>query len=83
MELTVIPIVNGLLGTILKDLVKEELEIGERTDTIKTTTFLGSARILRREYWRPKETCGHSDSSERPSANAGVKNSQGVIRKGI
>ena len=25
------------------------------------------------ESWRPEETCCHSDSSERPSANADVK----------
>ena len=28
--------------------------------------------------WRPEETCNHSDSCEIPSANAGIKNSQGV-----
>ena len=37
----------------------------------------------RPEYWeksrRLEETCCHSNSSERPSADAGVKNSQGVI----
>ncbi len=27
---------------------------------------------------RPEETCGHSDSSEKPSANTDVKNSRGV-----
>ena len=30
------------------------------------------------ESWRLEETCCHSDPSERPSANADVKNSQGV-----
>ena len=31
------------------------------------------------EFRWPKETCGHLDSSERPSANVGEKNLQGVI----
>ena len=31
------------------------------------------------ESWRLEGTCCHSNSSERPSANAGEKNSQGVI----
>ena len=31
------------------------------------------------ESWRPEETCCHSISSERPSTNAGVKSSLGVI----
>ena len=30
------------------------------------------------ESWRPKETCCHSDSCEKPSANTDVKNSKGV-----
>ena len=31
------------------------------------------------ESWRLKETCCHSNSNERPSANVGVKNSPGVL----
>ena len=34
--------------------------------------------ILIKESWRLEETCCHSNSSERPSAIADVKNSQGV-----
>ena len=30
----------------------------------------------REESWRLEETCSHSNSSEKPSANAGVKNSK-------
>ena len=30
------------------------------------------------ESWRLEETCYRSNSSERPSAKTGVKNSQGV-----
>ena len=39
------------------------------------TTLLWTARI---ESWRLKETCYHSNSSEKPSANTDVKNSKGV-----
>ena len=42
--------------------------IGKKTGT----TALRSARIL----GRVEETCCHSNSSEKPSANANVKNSQ-------
>ena len=45
-----------------------------RVGTIKTTALLRSARILRRVL----KTCCHWNSSERPSANTDVKNSQGV-----
>ena len=45
---------------------------GERVETIQTTTLLRSVRILRRVL----EICCHLDSSGKPSANAGVKNSQ-------
>ena len=41
-------------------------------ETVQTTALLISARILR----RVQETCCHSDSSGKPSANIGVKNSQ-------
>ena len=68
MRVTVIPTVIGALGMV-RDL--EELEIGGRADTILTTAWLRSARILRRVL----ETCCHLDPSERPSANGGVKNS--------
>ena len=76
MKVTVIPIVIGALGTMPKGLVKklEELKIGGRAETIPTTSLLRPARILRRVL----ETCYHSDSSERLSANAGVNNSQVV-----
>ena len=47
--MTVIPIVIGALGTILKDFVKdlEEIEIGQ-TVTIQITALSRLARILRR-----------------------------------
>ena len=48
MRVTVLPVIIGALGTILKSLVRrlEELEIGGRAGTIQI--FLRSARILRR-----------------------------------
>ena len=47
---TVIPIISGTFGTVLKSLEKrlEELEISERIDTIQTPAMLRSSRILRR-----------------------------------
>ena len=55
MNMTVIPIVVGALGTIIKGLVKglEDLEIRGWLETIQTTALLRSARILRRilETW--------------------------------
>ena len=68
----VIPIVIDALGTIPKGWVKEveDLEIWGQVETIQTTTLVRLTRILRRVL----ETCCHS--SEKPSANAGVENSQ-------
>ena len=74
MKVTIIPIVIGAFGTVTKGLLKglEDLEVGGRVETIKTTTLLRTARILRRVL----ETCCPSNSSERPSANAYMKNSE-------
>ena len=73
---TIIPIVIGAFGTVTKRLLKglEDLEVGDRVETIQTTALLKTARILRRvlETWG---NCCHSISSERPPANADVKNS--------
>ena len=43
-------IVIGVLGTIFKSLVRrlEKLETGRRVETVQTTAFFMSARILRR-----------------------------------
>ena len=72
MKVTVIPIVIGALGTVTKGLVQglEDLEIRGRVEIIQTTALLRTARILRRVL----ETCCHSNSSEKPSADAGRKN---------
>ena len=75
MKVTIIPIVIGTFGTVTKGLLKglEDLEVGGWVETIQTTTLLRTARIPRRVV----ETCCHSNSSERPSADAVVKNSNG------
>ena len=67
----VIPVVIDAIGIILKGLVKrlEDLEIRGQVETIQTTELLRSARILK----RIQETCGLSNSSEKLSANTGVK----------
>ena len=72
MKVMVIQIVIGALGTVTKGLVQglEDSEIKGRVDTIQTTTLLRSAKILR----RLQDTCCHS--SEKSSANTGVKNTQ-------
>ena len=55
MKVTIIPIVNGALGTVTKGLIQrlKDLEIRRRKETIQTTALLKSARILRRvlETW--------------------------------
>ena len=55
MQITIVPIVIGALGTVTKGLLKflEDLEIGGRVETIQTTALLRMARILRRvlETW--------------------------------
>ena len=73
MKVTIIPIVIGAFGTITKGLLKglEDLEVEGRVETIQITALLRIERILRGVL----ETCCHSNSSERPSANVDVKNS--------
>ena len=55
MKVTIIPIVIGAFGTVTKVLLKglEDLEVGDRVETIQTTALLKNARILRRvlETW--------------------------------
>ena len=55
MKVTIILIVIGAFGTVTKGLLKglEEFGIRGRVETIRTTTWLKTARILRRvlETW--------------------------------
>ena len=48
MEVTLTPIVNGVLGIILNGLVRglKDLEIGGRVEAIKTRVLWQSIRIL-------------------------------------
>ena len=50
MQMTIIPIVIGVFGTVTKGLLKglEVLEVGGRVENIQATTLLGTTRILRR-----------------------------------
>ena len=50
MKVTIIPIVIGAFGAVTKGLLKnlEDLEVGDRVETIQTTALLKTARILRR-----------------------------------
>ena len=67
--------VTGALGTVTQGtggLGKE------RVETTQTTAFWNRLEYWE-ESWRLEETCYHSVSSERPSANTDVKNSQGII----
>ena len=76
MMVTIIPLVIGAFGTVTKGLLKglEYLEVGGRVGTIPTTAFLRMARILRRVLESCGD-CGLSNSCERPSTNADMKNS--------
>ena len=76
MKVTIILIVMGAFGTVIKGLLKglEDLEVGGRGETIQTTALLKTARILRRVL----ETWGDLLSLNlqwKPSAYADVKNS--------
>ena len=50
MKGTIITIVIGAFGTVTKESLKglEDLEVGDRAETIQTTALLKTARILRR-----------------------------------
>ena len=68
MKVTIIPIVNGAFGTW-------KLADGWRPS--KRQHYWERLEYWE-ESWKLKEDCYHSNSSERPSANAYVKNSKGV-----
>ena len=74
MQVTIIPIVIGAFGTVTKGLLKglEDLEVGGQ--------HYWERPEYREESWRLEETCSHSDSREKPSANADVKSSNEWIK---
>ena len=49
MKVTIIPILIGAFGTVTYGLLKgpEDLEVGDRVETIQTTALLKTARMLR------------------------------------
>ena len=55
MKVTITPIVIGEFGTVTKGILKGlgELEVGEQVETIRITSMLKTARILRKvlETW--------------------------------
>ena len=68
MKVTIIPLVIGAFSTVIKGSLKgpEDLEIRGLVETIQTTTLLRTARIETfKRLWKP-------------SADADVKNCQGV-----
>ncbi len=50
MKVKILPIVMSAFGTVTKGLLKglEDLEVGDRVETIQTRALLKTARILRR-----------------------------------
>ena len=54
-----------------------ELEVRARIMTIQTTALLDQVEFGKKS-WRIDETCGHSDATESPPANARAKNLLGV-----
>ena len=74
-KVTVIPVKDGALGTVPKDLEKRlvELEIRRRIETTQITSLLKSVRILGRA--QEFETC-HSNVNQKNPVKTGVKNSQ-------
>ena len=70
MTMTFILIVISALGRVTKGLLKRLLD---GVEAIQTSALLRSARILKRVL---EETCCHSNSSEKPSANASAQNSK-------
>ena len=66
--MTIIPIMIGTFGAVIKELLKglEDVEVGGRVETFKTTALL--RRVL-----ETQGTYCHSNSSESPSANTDIK----------
>ena len=77
MKVTIVPIVIGAFGTITKGLLKdlEDLEVGGQNDKWEHCWERPEPRD---ESWRLEETCCHSNSSEKPSANTDAKKPKGV-----
>ena len=70
-----ISFVVGALCTVTRELVErlEDLETRGQAETTQTWALLRSARLLRVCVMGLEETCCHSNSCGRPSANVGMK----------
>ena len=75
MKVIIITIVIGAFSTVTKGLLKglEDLKVGGRVETI----HYWERPEYWEESWRLEETWSHSNTSERRSASADVKNSKG------
>ena len=67
----VIPNVSDVFGSIQKSLEKRDWKLEEESMPYWPQHYQDWLEYLE-ESWRPEGTCCQSDSSERPSANAGV-----------
>ena len=74
-NMLVISIILGALGTVLKDQNRWRLDEKSRPSKLQ---FCQDQPEYWEKSWRPEETCCHSDSSESPPVNTGMKNLQGV-----
>ena len=83
-KLTIIPIVIGTFGTVTKGLLNglEDLEVGDEWRPSKQQHYWERPEYWE-ESWRLEETCCHTNSSEKPSALADVKNSHWVDNNNI
>ena len=77
MKVTIISIVTDAFGTATTGLLKglEDLEVGGRVKTIQTTAFIENGQNTEKSPGDLKETCCHSNSSERPPTKTDLKNS--------
>ena len=73
MKVTIIPIVIGGFGTVTKGLLKGLEDLAAEWRPSKQQHYWKRPEYWE-ESWRLEETCYHSISCERPSANADVKN---------
>ena len=80
MKVTIIPSLIGAFGTVTKRLLKGtgELRSWQTSGDHPNYSIIENGQNTEKSPWRLEETCCHSDSSERPSANADVKNSNRI-----
>ena len=77
MKTTIVPIVIGAFGTVTEGSLKglEDWKLADEWRPSKRQHFWRRTEYWE-ESWRLDESCCHSNSSERPSANVDVKNSK-------